>query len=65
MNWTRNANSFSTISRQQNDTIKRAVEKDLYIIQTTLRNDFFKKGLEKELEQPGQLIHSHLISTKT
>lgn len=34
----------------QNDTIKQTVEKDIYIIQTTLRNDFFKKGLEKELE---------------
>ncbi len=34
----------------QNDTIKQAVEKDIYIIQKTLRNDFFKKGLEKELE---------------
>ena len=34
----------------QNDSIKRAVEKDIYIIQTTLRNDFFKKGFEKELE---------------
>ena len=34
----------------QNDSLKHAVVKDIYIIQTTLRNDFFKKGLEKELE---------------
>jgi hypothetical protein len=34
----------------KNDSIRQIVAKDVSIIQTTLRNDLYKKGLEKELE---------------
>lgn len=34
----------------QGDSIKQLIRKDLAIIQITLQNDFFKKGLEKDIE---------------
>lgn len=33
----------------KNDSIKQIVRKDLAIIQTTIKKDFFKRGLEKDL----------------
>jgi len=33
----------------KSDTVKQAMQKDLAIIQAILRDDYFKKGLEKEL----------------
>lgn len=38
---------------EKNDSIRSIVQKDLYIIQTTLQNDFYKKGLENiNLDKP-------------
>jgi len=33
-----------------NDSVKQVIKKDIGIIQSTLQNDFFKKGFEKEIE---------------
>ncbi len=40
---------------EKNDSIQAILLKDLRIIQTTLQNDFYKKGLEKELSTPWTL----------
>jgi ABC transport system ATP-binding/permease protein len=37
---------------EKNDSIQVIVMKDLNIIQTTLKNDFYKRGFEKELNTP-------------
>ncbi|MBA4058777.1 MAG: ABC transporter, partial [Marivirga sp.] len=34
----------------KNDSIRRIMQKDLTIIETTIKNDYYKRGLEKELE---------------
>jgi ABC transport system ATP-binding/permease protein len=40
---------------EKNDSVRLIMQKDLYVIQSTLQDDFFKKGLEKELETPWTL----------
>lgn len=40
---------------EKNDSIRLIMQKDLYVIQSTLQNDFFKKGLEKDLSTPWTL----------
>ncbi|HPM29283.1 MAG TPA: ATP-binding cassette domain-containing protein, partial [Chryseolinea sp.] len=40
---------------EKGDSIQAILLKDLNIIQTTLQNDFYKKGLEKELSTPWTL----------
>ena len=37
---------------EKSDSIRAILTKDLTIIQTTLQNDFYKRGLEKELSTP-------------
>jgi ABC-type multidrug transport system ATPase subunit len=37
---------------EKNDSVRHIVEKDLAIVQSILVNDYFKKGLEKELASP-------------
>jgi ABC-type multidrug transport system ATPase subunit len=40
---------------EKSDSIKQILQKDLYVIQSTLQDDFFKKGIEKELATPWML----------
>jgi ABC-type multidrug transport system ATPase subunit len=40
---------------EKNDSLRLIMQKDLYVIQSTLQNDFFQKGLEKELATPWTL----------
>jgi hypothetical protein len=40
---------------EKSDSIRTILTKDLMIIQTTLQNDYYKKGIEKELNTPWTL----------
>ncbi len=40
---------------EKNDSVRLIMQKDLYVIQSTLQDDFFKKGIEKELAAPWTL----------
>ncbi len=40
---------------EKSDSIRAILSKDLMIIQTTLQNDYYKKGIEKELNTPWTL----------
>lgn len=40
---------------EKSDSIKAILTKDLNLIQTTLQNDYYKRGLEKELSTPWTL----------